>query len=595
MSGRRLQRLLRAAPWLGLLALAAALALQDLRSLDYWWHLRAGGLIAATGEVPRSDPFTYTVPGARWIDIHWLHQLGLHALHAAGGHAAVVLAQFALVLLCLAALAPQGARPERAWLGAGALGLMLLVVANRLQARPEVPSFALLAGLLWLLDRFERTGERSIVFAVAALQLVWVNVHGLFAVGIAVCAIHTAGELLRPLGRPGCGLRRERVLALAAATALSALVSLANPNGLAGALYPLPQLDMVGSAAQRRAFEVQIDELRPPFGSLKPLALGLFLALAALSLGAIAANWRRVREADLLLWLAFLYLALGAQRNTALFAIAAAPILVRNANAALDARPLPPRFHAAAGALATALALGVAFDAVRGRFFARIGPYATPGLGVIEGMNPIGAAEWIAAARPPPPIAHSMGDGGYLIWRLWPDYRVMSDGRLEVFGAELLRRLEFDDAAQFAELDRDYRFGSVLLNHRRKRVGELAGSLQASPEWRLVYLDDVSLVFVREDGAGARFPELDLDAPGLFAPLDGVLEIPARERLVARTRLLRDLGRPDLALRAWEELLARFPATPRGRRVRAALRAEAAARATPRATAGPDRLAPASP
>ncbi len=29
-----------------------------------------------------------------------------------------------------------------------------------------------------------------------------------------------------------------------------------------------------------------------------------------------------------------------------------------------------------------------------------------------------------------------MADGGYLIWRLWPDYRVMTDGRLEVFGAE---------------------------------------------------------------------------------------------------------------------------------------------------------------
>jgi hypothetical protein len=567
--------LLRVAPWLGLAALAVALGLQDIRSLDYWWHLRTGALIAETGAVPRSDPFTYTVPGARWIDIHWLHQLGLHALHALGGHAAVVLAQLGLVLVCLAALAPIGARRDRAWVSAGALAIMLLVAANRLQARPETPSFALLAGVLLLLDRFERTGGRS-VYAVALLQLVWVNVHGLFALGIGVCAIHLLGELLRPLGRRGEGLRRDRVRRLAAATALAALVSLANPNGLDGALYPFPQLDMVGSAERRGAFGMLVDELRPAFGSQKPLALGLFLGLAVLSLGAIAANWKRVREADLLLWVAFFQLAIGALRNTALFAIVAAPILVRNLNEALDARPLSRRFHAAAAAVVTAFALLVAADAARGRFHARVGPYSTAGLGVIEGLNPIGAAEWIAAARPPAPIAHSMADGGYLIWRLWPEYRVMSDGRLEVFGPDLLPRLQFRDVQAFAGLDAEHRFGTVLLNHRRIDVGDLAAWLHASPEWRLVYLDDVSLVFVREP---ARHPALDLDAPDLFAPLPDLAELPAHNRLTARTRLLRSLGRPDLALRAWEELLARVPRVPHGRRVRAQLREEAAARA----------------
>ncbi len=373
----------------------------------------------------------------------------------------------------------------------------------------------------------------------------------------------------------------DRVRRLAGLVALAAMVSLANPNGLDGALYPLPQLDMVGSAERRGAFGMLIDELQPPLGSLPPLPLGLFLGQAALALGAIVSNRSRVREADLLLFVAAFTLALGAKRNTALFAVIAAPILVRNLNEALDARPLAPRFHAAASALTTALALLVAFDAVRGRFYARIGPYGTPGLGVIEGLNPIGAAEWIDRARPPAPIAHSMADGGYLIWRLWPAYPVMSDGRLEVFGPELLPRLQLRDVQAFASLDARYRFGTVLLNHRRQDVGELAAWLHASPQWRLAYLDDVSLVFVREPAGGGRFAAVDLDAPGLFAPLGAVFEIPARDRLTARTRLLRAFGRPDLALRAWEELLARVPDLPRGRRVLVQLRAEASARAAP--------------
>ncbi len=138
-------RLLVYGPWVALLVLAAALTLQDIRSLDYWWHLRAGQLIAETGAVPHHDPFTYTVPGARWIDIHWLHQLALHALFSSGGHVAVVLSQLVLVALWLAALAPIGYRRERAWLSVVALTLMLLVAASRIQARPELPSFVLLA------------------------------------------------------------------------------------------------------------------------------------------------------------------------------------------------------------------------------------------------------------------------------------------------------------------------------------------------------------------------------------------------------------------------------------------------------------------
>ena len=72
-----------------LLTLAALLGFQKIRDFDYWWHARTGQLIADTGSVPHQDVFTYSVPGNRWIDVHWLFQLGLHGLRAMGGHEAV--------------------------------------------------------------------------------------------------------------------------------------------------------------------------------------------------------------------------------------------------------------------------------------------------------------------------------------------------------------------------------------------------------------------------------------------------------------------------------------------------------------------------
>ena len=91
----------------------------------------------------------------------------------------------------------------------------------------------------------------------------------------------------------------------------------------------------------------------------------------------------------------------------------------------------------------------------------------------------------------------------------------------------------------------------MLLNHRRGGVGPLAAALQASDRWRLVYADDVSVIFVRSDADPARWPALDLGAPGTFDSLDGVDAVAAGPRLFARARLLHELGRPDLVITSY--------------------------------------------
>ncbi len=360
---------LMVAIWISLLGLGFTLGLQKIRTFDYWWQLRTGALILETGEVPKHDIYTYTVPGARYIDIHWLHQVGLHGLHSLGGHDAVVVAKALMVCALIGILAPIGYRRERPWVSALGLGLMLLVAADRFMPRPELPSFLLLAALLALLDRHERRRD-AWVFAIVPLQLVWANVHGLFALGLAVCGIYLAAELLRPLVAPGQRLDARAAGRLAAVTALSALVCLVNPNGLEGALYPIQQFGMIGPPEDRGVFGSLIAELIPPIGGARehsPLALSLAAVLAGLSLLAMVWNWRRVHAADPLLWVAFAYLALGANRNLALFSIVAAPIFVRNANAALDRRSIPRFASAAASVAALAVLALLTLDVARDR------------------------------------------------------------------------------------------------------------------------------------------------------------------------------------------------------------------------------------
>lgn len=63
----------RRARWLAFLALAPTLAavllatLGPLTSGDLWWHLRTGEWILASGELPRTDPFSHTVGDTHWV------------------------------------------------------------------------------------------------------------------------------------------------------------------------------------------------------------------------------------------------------------------------------------------------------------------------------------------------------------------------------------------------------------------------------------------------------------------------------------------------------------------------------------------------
>jgi tetratricopeptide (TPR) repeat protein len=568
------RRLLIVAVWLSLLALGASLGLQKIRTFDYWWQLRTGALILETGEVPKQDVYTYTVPGARYIDIHWLHQLGLHGLHSLGGHDAVVVAKALAVCALIAILAPIGYRRERPWVSALALGLMLLVAADRFMPRPELPSFLLLAAVLALLDRHERRRD-AWVFAIVPLQLLWANVHGLFALGLALCAIYLVAEVLRPLVAPDQGLDTRAAGRLAAVTALGSLVCLLNPNGLDGALYPIQQFGMIGPPEDRGVFGSLIAELIPPIGGgrehTRP-ALALTGVLAILSLLAMAWNWRRVHAADPLLWVAFAYLALGANRNLALFSIVAAPILARNANAVLDRRSIPRHAGTAASAAAVVVLALLTLDVARDRFFQRLASFREAGLGTMEIYYPVGAAEWIAEVRPPGPICHHMADGGYLIWRLFPDYKSMVDGRLEVFGAERFIQLQVAEPGRFKELDAEYRFGVVLVHFGLVKSDALLWWLHLNSNWLLAYLDDTTAVYVHRDRSGLPWiRELDIDAPELFPPLDRPNGVSDLVRRFGRTQFYMAMRRFEPALEFWEDTIARYPDLPQGPIVHASL------------------------
>jgi hypothetical protein len=338
-------RLAVAVSALSVAVLSVVLADRPILDTDYFWHLRTGALIAETGAVPRVDPFSYSAAGARWIDLHWLFQLALHQLYTWGGNGANRTAGFVLGLLVVAVSAATLWRSDRPAVSGTALALLVTTAALRFVLRPDTVSLLFAAVALGLLWRDERKNDR-LVFAIVPLQLVWANVHGFQAVGVAFVAMAIVGEALAPWIGPRRAWRPDRLRRLALVLALSAAAAFVNPNGVAGALMPLRQLGMIGPGEARGFFGQAIDELRSPLAAFNPsLAPTLlsFAALAMLSGAALVLDRRRVSAFDALVWVAVLGLALSAVRNVALFAVAAAPLFAAHFGRWPRARASRPR------------------------------------------------------------------------------------------------------------------------------------------------------------------------------------------------------------------------------------------------------------
>ncbi len=86
--------------------------------------------------------------------------------------------------------------------------------------------------------------------------------------------------------------------------------------------------------------------------------------------------------------------------------------------------------------------------------------------------------------------------GGYLIWRLYPGYRVYIDGRADVYGDDLMK--EFlavnDGKPAWREPLDNHGIRTVLV----KADAALASLLGEDRDWQKVFGDKQAVIFVRK-------------------------------------------------------------------------------------------------
>lgn len=505
-----------------LIAWAFLLACVPLWTTDIWWHLRTGELILERGALPATDWFSFSAAGQPWIDLHWGFQMLVTVVYRLGGVDWLVL----LKAVCLAAAVFCGWRASGrglpAWARAGCWILPIVCISSRPFVRPEMLSLILLAVWVGLAEAMR--DRPRLAWWLPLLQLVWVNCHGLFVLGLAVGAAFAVDRgvaaLVRESSEMPAGSSRMGRKSLLAVAALVVLACFCNPYGVDGALFPV---ELYRKVSLDQAFYAEtLGELQRPLDRWRrfgwaniyvPTALAVWTA-AALSFVWLARE-KRFDIMRLLLFAAFSHLAWQAIRNLSLFSLVAGIIVCRNCGEAyqlraqrrrlpdetvVDASRLPRCIPAW---LVAILLMALIVAQASGGWGRLTGTNFRPGLGEAEGWFIHDAARFAGRdGMPDRTFVAQMGQAAVFIYHNAPQRKVFIDARMEVAKRETLfmfreinQRMAHSNPTWQALLqDTQGNLPSVILDSRVSRR-QIEGLLRM-PGWRLVFADGAAAVFV---------------------------------------------------------------------------------------------------
>ena len=476
-------RLVVALTVLGLLAMAARVAVDS----DTWWHLRAGAWMLAERRILTYDAFSHTFAGQPWEYPAWLSQVALFFIFDQLSFAGLNL----LTALCVTAAfcLVFAATPGR--LGVRVAAVLLGAIASSVfwSARPQILSLVLSAAFLLVLQRF-RQGGRNRLWLLPPLMALWANLHPGFATGFIFIGLTLVGEAVRTV----LGRQRWRAVVWLAAIGGACLGALMfTPYGPDLIVFPFKTVS-IGLLREH------IQEWQSPnFHWLvaQPFIWLWLAVMAALGLARV-----RVHITDLLLLSATAYLALLAGRNIALFALVAPPVLARHADALFTelharfgpnfarlSRPAQRPFRLAH--LLNWLILVLVGVAAALKVVYVASPDLNAGLAT-RGM-PVEAAGFLAEQRPAGLIYNPYEWGGYLSWRLYPDYPIFVDGRTDLYSDDFFRDyLQLAGGAEgwLALLER-YGVELVLTQPDSPLAARVAGDRG----WTEIYADPVAVIF----------------------------------------------------------------------------------------------------
>lgn len=288
--------------WISILVTFTTIALIYIDP-DYGLHQRLGEY-AITNGLPKTDPFSYTMPSYHLIDHEWLTNILMYRLNQTVGWPILALIYSSLATLALYILTIGS---DKRWQLVSIL-LSAPILANIVGVRPQIATWIGFSTLVFIQSQPERWKRWK--FYLPILFLIWANLHGGFAMGLVALTIYIAAQSYL-----SHKLNPTDLIILG----FSILATLLNPYGT-GVWYEVWNT-------------VSDSDLRWRIQEWSPIILTFnlpFIIFIGFSLPFICKFWRQLPLHQLIISNLLLLGTLASQRHVTLYVLATIPLLINS-------------------------------------------------------------------------------------------------------------------------------------------------------------------------------------------------------------------------------------------------------------------------
>jgi hypothetical protein len=438
---------------------------------DTYWHLATGRWILEHGKVPLTDPFSHSMAGQPWQAHEWLADIFMYGSYQLGGWSGLTLFVGMVAAVGASLLAMHVSRSLGGITLICTLALSLASTSQSLLIRPHALMLPLL--IFWTIQIMEaREKDKAPPLALAALMIVWANLHASYIFGFVVAGAFGLEALWEaPKERRLIVFRDWAIFG-----ALSLVAICLTPFGIPGVIFPFKVLSFT--------FLNVINAWRQAdFSSIRAFQISLLVAILV-----ILARGVQVKPMRALLLVTLLQMALQHRRQVIVLVLLAPLLLAEPLARALKQMRREDRPVADWRAPAIAFAmLALVIGGVR---------LATPLKRGDERVTPYSAMRHVPKSLAAMPVLNDYSMGGYLTFIGVKPY---IDGRADMYGDEFVSDfMKLIHAAEPSHLQRlldRYHIAWTIFS----KDDVMVAGMDQRPGWHRLYADGTAVVHVRND------------------------------------------------------------------------------------------------
>jgi len=475
---------------------------QLINNGDFWFHLSIGRYIFDTHKIPVTEFFSHTANGALWVSHSWLYELILYIVYRMFSWNGIVVLKVLCALatyLILYKITKLYKIPTL--LSVGLLTLIHAAIVQLWMDRPQIISYFLTSLLLLILLIFNRNnvGTKKIVL-LPLLFILWGNLHAGVLIGLMLLFIFWIIEgwsRFSNLTPPSVKTLRTAFLKgkaglLFSAGIISFLAGLINPNFYRSYLY----FFIVNPGFQNRF----LAEWKSVFIHLNDPHIQFYFIFMILALIVLIIDYslmkKPIDKIQIVLFSFALVFGLDALRNITLFCILSLPVI------AISLEHITSRASTSKSIPRLPIMRGVCIFVILFLFIRIQLIMGFPQIGVDWTKLPVGATNFLKENASPHTIYNPYHLGGFLMWTLYPNYRIFIDSRWDPYVKSVFldyQKVAMADPDFTNVLDR-YQTDLVLIQNSDTwgRWQEIGSFLENSDNWFPIYYDDFATIFLRD-------------------------------------------------------------------------------------------------